>query len=387
MSEKITCINPEILIWARETSRVPIEDIIKVTGSEERLNEWENAKDYPTYSQLKHLSSLYRKPLAIFFFPEPPKLKNLLISCRTLPADIYLSFSREIIKVIDDARVMQLNLLELFKEDNVPVNSFLNFKFNINNDSINIETLVKDIKSYFEYSHTKSFSKPSDAFEFWRNKFFDFGIYVFKDAFHDLSISGFCLYDDKFPVIYINNTLTHTRQLFTLFHEMFHLMNETSGIDFIEELETVRYSNSSNEIIEKNCNKFASEFLVPTLEFNNIIKSKSYSLELIDNLANQFSVSREVISRKFLDQKIINQDEYNKNKIIFDKDYLRNKSITKTGSNYYNTITAYKGKKYIETIYSQYYKKQITIHQMSKYLKMKISSLNVYANKHGWGDL
>jgi Zn-dependent peptidase ImmA (M78 family) len=54
---------------------------------------------------------------------------------------------------------------------------------------------------------------------------------VFKDAFRVDDYSGFCLYDDEFPLIYVNNSTSKTRQIFTLFHELAHLISHTSGID------------------------------------------------------------------------------------------------------------------------------------------------------------
>ena len=47
--------------------------------------------------------------------------------------------------------------------------------------------------------------------------------------------SGFRLYDDIFPVIYVNNTSAKTRQMFTIFHELAHLLFHTSGIDTIHD--------------------------------------------------------------------------------------------------------------------------------------------------------
>ena len=51
----------------------------------------------------------------------------------------------------------------------------------------------------------------------------DKGIFVFKDAFRDDSVDGFCLVHEQFPVIYLNNSRSAVRQIFSLFHELAHL--------------------------------------------------------------------------------------------------------------------------------------------------------------------
>ena len=51
----------------------------------------------------------------------------------------------------------------------------------------------------------KQIKKLEDAFEYWRDCFYRVGVYVFKEAFKDNSVSGFCIYDSTFPIICINN--------------------------------------------------------------------------------------------------------------------------------------------------------------------------------------
>jgi len=113
ITEKMESINPRKLKWARINSGTNIEEMGERFGGAEKILEWEEGKDYPTYSQLKKICEMYRKPIAIVFFPEPPKFKNIPASCRTIPENIYDSLSHNLIRVIDEARVMQLNLYEL----------------------------------------------------------------------------------------------------------------------------------------------------------------------------------------------------------------------------------------------------------------------------------
>jgi len=42
-------------------------------------------------------------------------------------------------------------------------------------------------------NNQKGIRKLEDIFELWRNCFYELGIYVFKSAFQDDTVSGFCL--------------------------------------------------------------------------------------------------------------------------------------------------------------------------------------------------
>ena len=124
MSEKMTSINPQILVWCREASGVSFEEASKKFGAD-RLSNWENGVDHPTYTQLQQLCDFYRKPVAVCFFPEPPVFKSLSTSFRTIPSTIKDNLlNRNTIKLVDEARVMQLNLYELNGHENIPYTHF-----------------------------------------------------------------------------------------------------------------------------------------------------------------------------------------------------------------------------------------------------------------------
>src|SRR5690554_1597661 len=112
MADKMTAINPKMLIWAREASGTTLSEAEEKFGRE-KLKKWEQGLDYPTYPKLKALGEFYRKPIAVFFFPEPPTLKNIPSSCRTLPEVFYSRFDRNTVRLMDKARAMQINLYEL----------------------------------------------------------------------------------------------------------------------------------------------------------------------------------------------------------------------------------------------------------------------------------
>lgn len=388
IAEKITTLNPQVLKWARINSGASMEEAGKKAGKSEYIVLWENGEDYPTYTQLKNLSTLYRKPIAIFFFPEPPELKNIKTSFRTLPENIYDNLSRQSIKIIDESRVMQLNLLELNNGVNPSLSKITKYEFNIN-DSKNVAIELRDFMGV-NLQTQKKIKKLEDAFEFWRDCFYEIGINVFKFAFKDNNVSGFCFYDQEFPVICINNSLAPARQIFTLFHEIYHIICSTSGVDFIKDDFLNTYDNKSNYMIERSCNRFAGEFLVPDDDFDVLIKKLIPSEETISKLANIYCVSREVILRKFLDRNKVTQDEYEEKRAIYNQDYLRNSEKKKQdgkagGGDYYNNQSIYKGKHYIKLVFETYYAKNISVNQLSHYMNMTIPSVKELAARKGWG--
>lgn len=386
MAEKMTSINPTVLIWCRKVSGVSLDEAGKKFG-QEKIENWENGTDYPTYNQLQQLCDFYRKPVAICFFPEPPEYKSLSTSFRTIPANMEaLLLNRRIIKLLDGARTMQLNLYEL-KKDNYAYSHFSSLEF-----SPKVTIMAQELRKILHgnLSLQKKISSGSEQFEFWREKISEIGIFVFKEAFGEDSTSGFCLYDDVFPVIYINNSLSFTRQLFTLFHELCHIIYKTSGIDILND--SFYHSNlegfSLN--VERSCNAFAGAFLVPDNDFTKAIDGKRPTEEFVSKLASTYSVSREVILRKFLDIQWISQDEYTERSAQYMADYFRIKSADKakkSSGNYYNTQAAYKGKQYTELVFRSYYSSQINLTQAAQYMNMKIPSIRLFAEKRGWGSL
>lgn len=385
MAEKMDSINPEILKWARRISGTSLEAAYEKFGRE-RLSAWESGEDYPTYAQLKTLCEFYRKPVAVCFFPEPPELDNLPASFRTLPTQFLPLVSRNILKAIDEARVMQLNLYELNDAANPAIHGFNRLR----EQSWNLNTTASELRALLRapLSEQKKLNDLASAFEYWRSRLHSIGIYVFKGAFKDDSVSGLCLNDEHFPTIYVNNSFAASRQVFTLFHEVYHLISGTGGIDFLDDRLHETSTQSAASRIETNCNAFAGSFLVPDEDFLKTSLHLKPTEANVTMLARLYKVSREVILRKLLNFGRITQEDYLERSAAYNADYFRKKSSKATPKgNYYNTQAVYKGKHYLELTFGQYYSKRITVFQLAEYLNMKINSIQVLASKRDWGAL
>src|SRR5436190_2941328 len=67
-------VKPALLIWARERAGLPLEDAAAKANVEvERLREWEQGQDRPSIPLLRKLGEVYKRPIAVFFLPEPPQ--------------------------------------------------------------------------------------------------------------------------------------------------------------------------------------------------------------------------------------------------------------------------------------------------------------------------
>ena len=217
------------------------------------------------------------------------------------------------------------------------------------------------------------FKNSSEALSVWRDAVEQSGLFVFKRSLKQRDISGFSLIDEVFPIIMLNNSTSKNRQIFSIFHELAHILMSDSGItkdDYINKF----YLFGELGKIETFCNKFSNEFLFPAEEFNKWLNIKIDD-ESIAQLADRYSVSREMVLRKYLDKKIITSEFYLENVERWNKEYYK-KDKKKSGGDYYRTQAHYLGRNYLALAFNGYYQGRYTIEQLADYLNVKVSSVS-----------
>lgn len=370
-------INPEILQWARETSNYTMDEIADKLGkSSETIYAWERGEEYPTYVQLEVMAyRLLKRPIAIFFFPEPPEIDEPQAEFRTLPAEQVNQLSPNVIVLLRQARDRQFALSELFDGQNPAGQTILG---RVDADpQMSVAEVAMRVRDRLGVSLREqvSWSSTDEAFDNWREALERAGSFTFKEAFSDDRISGFCLYEPSFPIIYVNNSMPKTRQIFTLFHELSHLLFGTAGIDlnddaFIEDLE------AQARRIEIFCNQFAAEFLVPDIDFDRVISGKgSFDQQRISLLAGRYCVSREVILRKILDRGLIDQERYDRDTARWIEDARQARRDRRGGGNYYATMATYLGHSFLERAFQQYHRRHLSLYELSAMTGVRVENL------------
>lgn len=375
MKERIP-VNPEVLKWARETAGLDVEEVVRKIDRKRidasTIMAWEDGKDSPSYPQLERMAyEIYKRPLALFFFPKPPQEQTPRQSFRTLPDETIEQLPQQMRFLIRKARVMQVNLAELY--DNVNPASKQIIKDLSYDSGVSPTSMAASVRKYLgtDLSTQCSWKDNDEAFKAWRSILEEHGIFVFKEAFHSDLFSGFCLYDDKFPIIFVNNSKPKTRQIFTLFHELAHLLFHNGGIDMPLE-EYFIYFEDESQRIEVLCNRFTGEFLVPGHDFNRRIAGIRINDASLQTLADTYHVSREVILRKLLDRNMVDQRFYAK-KVA---EWMQSERKKGEGrGNYYSNMGVYLSTRYMETAFSHFYQKRISVEQLADYLGVKVKNI------------
>jgi Zn-dependent peptidase ImmA (M78 family) len=320
------------------------------------------------------LAEKFHRPIVVFFFPKPPPEEPVEKALRSVSEDSVENLNPVIHYLFRKAKVFQLSLAELFEGQEEIQKHRLSWLTQAG--AIESSSFAERIRSILDVSieEQQSWQGSDDAFKEWRRRLALRGVFVFKDAFKNTEVSGFCVYDDLFPIVFINNSHPKNRQIFTLFHELWHLLLKQSFLDIMTE-----QSWLANQVHlgkeESLCNSLASEILVPVEHLISQVGSLPVDKTLVDQLADSYHVSREVIARKLLDQGLVSRRSYEG--MIHEWYSIRERAAAETdksSGNYYNTKSSYLGDSYISVVLRNYYQGKIDIVQASDYLDIKPKS-------------
>jgi Zn-dependent peptidase ImmA (M78 family)/transcriptional regulator with XRE-family HTH domain len=305
-------VEPEVLVWARESMGM---DTAEVAGrfnlSENTIKRWESGHKKPTIVQVKKLAEIYKRPLAAFFLPEPPKEPPFPNDFRTLPEERRKPFSQKTRLAIRKARRLQSLAMELARMTESEIYTNIGRASLLDDPEIVAnKTRVQigiDVRTQFTWE------KDSDAFGEWRKAIERLGVLVFQLPLPVEETRGFSLLEDTLPTIVLNKKDHIRARIFTLFHEYGHLLLNTSGIC---NWQNQNSSPETDESVEKFCNHFAGAFLVPRdalLKHELVeqgVNTSNWHDEYFGEISRDFKVSREVILRRMLTLRLVSWNFY-----------------------------------------------------------------------------
>ena len=371
MVQRASAINPAVLVWARERAGLSIADVAARLGKDsEVISAWERGDAFPAYGQLEKLAeSLYRRPVALFFLPEPPEETAVRKEFRTLPDADIAELGADTRYALRDAHAFQTSLRELTGGRN-PSERLLFRELQASSRS-NLVLLSAKLREYLGVSldAQQRWANPEVAMNEWRSALEGVGLFVFKRSFADRDVSGFCLHDDEFPLIVVNNSTPFSRQIFTLFHELAHLLFGVSSITKEDPGLLARFALADRQL-EIACNRLAAEVLVPEASFPWESFQSSALGSFLDSMAERYNVSREVILRRLRDRGLLTDDMYADKAREWASEPARQGGGAGGGS-YYATQSAYLSKAFLGLAFSQFRAGRITLPEIAEHLRMR----------------
>jgi Zn-dependent peptidase ImmA (M78 family) len=280
--------NPSILdavLRARALSKRALAD--RIGESVDSLDAELGREPEPKQTLLNKIADELRVPAYIFYMETIPDIQEVIPDFRT--QDIQpRSKSKETLRALQLAESVQKVV-----RDNKPVHPADLLKVDIfSSESVEREAIKA--REHFNITMEDQFSTKS-AGKFYvrcRRNIEQKGIFVLHLSFPSEDGSGFCLYDEQYPII-VANTRNQTiqRRLFTLVHELGHVLIERSGIS-----DPFKRSN----YIEAKCNEFAGSFLLPVAAIQYVSERVRVpvepSIEDVQRVAAKFKVSQQATS-------------------------------------------------------------------------------------------
>jgi Zn-dependent peptidase ImmA (M78 family)/transcriptional regulator with XRE-family HTH domain len=376
MAPPVTGVNPAILTWARKRSGQTVEQVAAALGKDSAvIASWESGEAAPTYVQLEKLAyAIFRRPLALFFFPAPPDEPDPHQSFRTLPEFEIDELSAEVRFKIRQAHAMQLSFAELADRTSPAPRQMLHDLRAVGKPSP--AALASAVRDYLnlDVATQRGWRSNEHALRAWRTAVEGAGVFVFKDSFKQKDVSGFSLYDNDFPIVYINNSTAKTRQMFTLFHEIGHLLTHTGGVTKRDDSYIDGLHGHSRDV-EVFCNRFAADVLVP--EAALATEDLTVSDANVAQLARHYRVSREVILRRFLERGLVSETYYRARLKQWASDYFdKAGDDSESGGNYYSTQASYLSDTFARLAFRSYYQGNISLDELARHLNLKMSSVS-----------
>ena len=363
-------VKPSVLIWARQSIGLSIKDVAnKLKESENTINNWEGGSKKPNFFQIEKLASLYKRPLAVFLLSEPPQEPPLPEDYRTDLSIKHKPLSSKTLLAIRKARRLQASAIELNEELGNPIRP-ISIKTTLSEDPEIVAEKVRD-KIVSKDFNISLFKNSDEAFEAWKKLLEDNGVLVFQISIQQREIKGFSFIEGASPTIIVNKMDEANSRIFSLFHELAHILLNESGIcDMIED------AHSPN--IEKFCNHFAGAFLVSAVKLlsRTLVKQNKFSdaweNQTLKALANEFRVSKEVILRRLLILGKTTSLFYNKWREKNVKEY---RPFGRGGRNPVKTCIQERGEKYVSMVFSAYDQAKISTLDAADYLGVKIDQI------------
>lgn len=303
-------VNAEMLRWARDRSGL---DEGVFARAFPHFEAWEHGDKLPTLKQLQAFAKKTYTPFGYLFLEQPPAeplpIADLRIGRDTSPA-------RPSPHLLDTVyRCQQRQDWYRSYADSTGQSRVSLPVVDSRPDTVTSAAGSARHTLSFDVAERQAQHTWSDALSLFRQRVEDAGVLITingvvgNNTHRKLDpdeFRGFALVDnDKLaPLIFVNGADTKAAQMFTIAHELAHLLIGKEGLSDADPATPLQLTE------ESWCNSFAGEFLVPRAHLEAAFNPSEPVGDEMQRLATQYKVSTLVVLRRLRDLGAILEDRY-----------------------------------------------------------------------------
>ena len=296
----MTMVNPDILVWARETAGLTPADAVRKLGigdargvdAVSRLAALESGEAEPTRPMLARMAEKYRRPLLAFYLSAPPRKGDRGADFRMLRGEERDQETEALVDaLIRNVRARQgMARAALEEEEEAEPLAFVGSMKVADGQAAVLESLRGALGvGLQEY---RGQPDAASAFNLLRRRAGEAGVFVLlkgdlgshHSALEVEAFRGFSLADEVAPFVVINDRDSRAAWSFTLLHELVHLLLGQTGVSG---------ERAGNEV-EVFCNGAAGEFLLPGPEVEEAGIGDGMPIEAAVGRIAEFAKARKV---------------------------------------------------------------------------------------------
>lgn len=310
MAHNVVPITPKVLAWAVKESGFTAEEVAHAVGvGSDELSKWVRGDSLPSVGEARAVARKLRRPLAALLLPTPPKSTQPTVEFRRPKS----KGTRKQLNPTERLRLREASRLqsllgwigEELALDAAPLKRF--------SISSKPETVSESIRESLglPLEQQLSFGSASAAWHGWRGTIERFGIFVLVFPMGLDSCRGFSIWDDYAPIVAVNSSWTAEARIFTLLHELAHLVSRTNSAC----LEVGNSVAVQGDEVEKWCEKVAALMLIPEQALRDFVTSgvddRSFNdLDAVSRVARKFRTSRRAAALRLIEAGYANWSLY-----------------------------------------------------------------------------
>lgn len=250
-------VTPRVLDWAIRESGYSLDELAtQVSGGVSALESWIAGTAHPSLTEARALATKLHRQLATFLLPEPPAVHAGSVQFRQPASESARTLNPVERRFLRRARRLQSAHAWIVPElEGSPVDL----------PSVDLASASQDAADRFRadlrigLDEQTAWRSASQAFDVWRDAVEAQGIVVMMFRMGNESVQGFSLWDRTAPLVAINSAWRDEARIFTLFHEVGHLLTRTDSACALPSLST----GSASDAAERWCEEFSAAVTIP----------------------------------------------------------------------------------------------------------------------------